>query len=183
LIRLVGDRQCRDFQLLPGLQGQQVGALLVLVRENKVARAGLQRVAHVLLEILAGLDRRGVGAECFSLRAYVADRAINRGLCRRDGCAALESAGGDCRKAKACAVEVYAGDVQRTRPVLVEEHLQIISGEQVDAVVGSVASQLIDLGEQGVVVALQRGARGACSGDGGGGEPERRLIGAGEREA
>jgi hypothetical protein len=94
-----------------------------------------------------------------------------------------QSAGRDCRKAKARAVEVYASDVQRARPVLVEEHLQIISSEQVDAIVGGVSSQLINLLEQGVVVALKGVARGARSGDGGAGEAECRLIRTGEREA
>src|ERR1700722_7466105 len=52
LVRLVGDGQCRDFQLLLRLQGQQVGAFLVLIGEHEVAGARLERVDHVLLERL-----------------------------------------------------------------------------------------------------------------------------------
>src|ERR1700728_554722 len=52
LVRLVGDRQCRDFQLLLGLLGEQVGAGLVLVGQNEVGGASLQRVDHVSFERL-----------------------------------------------------------------------------------------------------------------------------------
>ena len=51
LVRLVGDRECRDFQLLLGLLGEQVGALLVLVGRDQVAGAGLQRLIIAVVNV------------------------------------------------------------------------------------------------------------------------------------
>ena len=80
-------------------------------------------------------------------------------------------------------VEGHAADGQRAGAGLVEVDRQVVAVEQVDAVVGSVAGQLIDLRQQRVVVALQRGARGAGSSHCAAGKAERRLVCARGREA
>src|SRR6185312_13790007 len=69
LIRLSGERQRRSGELLARLQGQQVGALFIGVRERQVVGAGLQRVDHRLGEILANLHRLQIRAQRLRLRA------------------------------------------------------------------------------------------------------------------
>ena len=123
LVRLVGDGQRRDFQLLPRLQGQQVGAFLVLVGQHEVAGARLQGVDHVLLERLTGLDRRGVRAERLGLRTYSRDRSIDRCFRRRDIGVIQEPSAGGRRQAETLGVELHAGDGQRAGAVLVEQNL------------------------------------------------------------
>jgi len=53
LVRLVGDRQRRDFQLLPRLQGQQVGAFLVLADQNEESANLLTLQTRQQLEVSA----------------------------------------------------------------------------------------------------------------------------------
>src|SRR5216684_79052 len=67
LLRLVRNRQGRNRQLLAGLQGKEVRAFLVLVGQNQLVGAGLQRVDEILGEILTGLNRRRIRAEGHSL--------------------------------------------------------------------------------------------------------------------
>src|SRR4030088_3366127 len=76
LLSLVRDRQGRDRQLLASLQGEQVGAFLVLVGQHELVGAGLQGVDQVLGEVLTDLNRRGVGAERFSLGMHARQRGI-----------------------------------------------------------------------------------------------------------
>src|SRR5262245_34502483 len=57
LLRLRGERQCCRRELLPGLQGQQVGALFVAVRQGERVGADLKGVDHRLGEVLADLHR------------------------------------------------------------------------------------------------------------------------------
>jgi hypothetical protein len=155
---LVGDGQRRDFQLLPRLQ--RLGAFLVLIGQHQVAGARLQRVDHVLLERLTGLDRARIGAERFGLRTHGGDCGIDRRFRRGDIVVVEEPGPGDRRKPETLGVEVHAGDGQRASAILVEENLQSVAGKQVDTVVRGVAGELIDLRQNVVVVALQRGAGG-----------------------
>jgi hypothetical protein len=122
LVRLVGDGQCRDFKLLPRLQGQQVGAFLVLIGEHEVAGARLERVDHVLLERLTGLDRARVRAECLGLGTHGGNRGIDRRFRRGDIVVVEESSAGGRREAETLGVEVHAGDAQRAGAILVEEN-------------------------------------------------------------
>jgi hypothetical protein len=61
-LRLRGQRQGGDAQLLPGLQSQKVCAFFVLVGVDEVASTGFQRRDRALREVTASLDdRQAVG--------------------------------------------------------------------------------------------------------------------------
>src|ERR1700689_3288816 len=105
LVRLVGDRQRRDFQLLLRLLGQQVGAFLVLGGQHEVAGAGLQGVDHVLLERLTGRDRSRVGAERLGLSTHRGNRGIDRIFRGGDVIVVEEAGAGGGRQAKTRRVE------------------------------------------------------------------------------
>src|SRR5712671_704074 len=69
LLRLVGERQRGGRNRLAGRQRLAVGRFLVGVGKRQVGRAGLQHVDDVLVEVLADLHDRQVGAEGRGLRA------------------------------------------------------------------------------------------------------------------
>ena len=69
LLRLVGERQRRGRDRLAGRQRLAVGRFLVGVGQRQRGRTGLQHVDQVLVEVLADLHDRQVGAEGRGLRA------------------------------------------------------------------------------------------------------------------
>ena len=71
----------------------------------------------------------------------------------------LEAGAADRRQAEAARVVGHARDRLRARAGLVEHHLEVVAVEQVDAVVGGIAREGVDLRQQRVVVRLQAGAR------------------------
>src|SRR5207342_548061 len=68
LLRLVGERQRGGRDRLAGRQRLAVGRFLVGVGQRQVGRTGLQHVDQVLVEVLADLHDRQVGAEGRGLR-------------------------------------------------------------------------------------------------------------------
>src|SRR5882724_3573003 len=68
LLRLVGERQRGGRNRLAGRQRLAVGRFLVGVGQRQSGRTGLQHVDQVLVEVLADLHDRQVGAEGRGLR-------------------------------------------------------------------------------------------------------------------
>src|ERR1700687_1158022 len=68
LLRLVGKRQRGGRNRLAGRQRLAVGRFLVGVGERQGGRTGLQHIDDVLVEVLADLHDRQVGAEGRGLR-------------------------------------------------------------------------------------------------------------------
>ena len=161
--RLVGlgrERQRGGGQLLARLQGKEVGALLVGVGDHEVVRTGLQRADEVVGEVLARLHRGQVRTEGRSLAAQGIEGRVQGIQGIIDIVVVLEPGAADVGEAKAGRVEVGALDGQRGGAGLVERHLEVVAAEQVDAVVGRVAGELVDLRQQGVVLILKIGAGG-----------------------
>ena len=109
---------------------------------------------------------RRVRAERLGLGTHRGDRGIDRRFRRGDIVVVEEPGAGGRRQAETRGVEVHAGDAQRAGAILVEENFQRVAGKQVDAVVRGIAGELVDLRQDVVVVALQRGTRGRNRCDG-----------------
>src|SRR5579872_2556816 len=161
LLRLVGKRERRGRDRLPGRERLAVGRFLVGVGERQVGRAGLQHVDQVLVEVLADLHDRQVGAEGGGLRAQRDAGGVERRQNIVGGVVVDEvGAGGEAGQAETCRIERHAGDRRARFAGFVEHQLQLVSVEQVDAVEGGVLRGGGDLRQDLVVLGNQAGARG-----------------------
>ncbi len=69
LFALGREAQCDDSKLLPGLQCQQVGGLLVRIRNGQVVGALIQGVDEAGQECFSGRQHAGVGRQGLRVRA------------------------------------------------------------------------------------------------------------------
>ena len=148
LVRLVGERQRGGGELLAGLQGQHVRAFAVGIGDDQTVGAGLQRVDHRVGEGLAILHDRQVRAEC---RCLAANGGQGIGQRRQKGIelrVVLELRVGRRTDSENSAVDAGGSsrlDRQRARIGLVENQLQLIADEQIDAVEARVGGGLVEL--------------------------------------
>src|SRR5579863_2818158 len=161
LLRLVGERQRGGRDRLAGRQRLAVGRFLVGVGQRQVGRAGLQHVDQVLVEVLADLHDRQVGAEGGGLRPQRDAGGVEHRQNIVGGVVVDEvGAGGERRQAETGRIERHAGDRRARFAGFVEHQLQLIAVEQVDAVEGGVLRGGGDLRQNLVVLGNQTGTRG-----------------------
>src|SRR5258708_1103572 len=106
-------------------------------------------------EILGGVHGGQVGTEGRGLGAQRGQSAVERCGHAVDLGVVLELGAIELPKAKTVGVQVGALDRQRRGTGLVEGDLEVVAMEQVDAVVGGVLRQRVDLRQDVVVVRLQ----------------------------
>src|SRR6202035_4767988 len=161
LLRLVGERQRGRRNRLAGRQRLAVGRFLVGVGQRQSGRTGLQHVDQVLVEVLADLHDRQVGAEGRGLRPQRDAGGVER---RQNGVgrSVVEEvgAGGERLQAETGRTEGHARDRRGRFAGFVEHQLQRIAVQEVDAVEGRILRRGGDLRKDLVVLTDQRRARG-----------------------
>src|SRR5439155_16307096 len=161
LLRLVGERERGDRDRLAGRQRLAVGRLLVGVGQGQVGRPGLQHIDDVLREILADLHDGKVGAERRGLGAQRAAGVVERG--QHLACQHVVDevgAGGELCKAEAIRVEADSRNRQRRLAGFVEDQLQRVAVQKVDAVERRILRRGLDLVNDLIVLSDQGGTRG-----------------------
>jgi hypothetical protein len=170
LIGLAGERERGLRQLLAGLEREHVGGFLVGIGEGQIGRAGLEGIDHLLGEVFAILHHREGRAQIGRLRAHfvqreleVGEQAVNIGVEIKIVCADLEKVKGRCIDGAWLPVTTLGLNFDLGRTLFVEDDLELVAAQKIDAVEGGVFGEAVELGAGFVVLAGKVGADGVAA--------------------
>jgi hypothetical protein len=173
LFRLRRDRQRLNRELLSGLQGDQVRALLVHVGDGQLARTAIERRRVVRREVDANVQQGDVRTEALRTRLCGRDRRIDKVVslvedrhARARRVREVETANGSTREHARCCVGschqladecIHASDRDGRRRLVAELEAQFRDAriDQVQALVARVTDKVIELRGEGVDLGLR----------------------------